>query len=50
MKRQADEDMVTYLRIKLAESDSAVVVKGEGTDMLTCRNLYIKNYYHEIRR
>lgn len=28
---------MTYLRIKLAESDNIIVVKGEGTDMLTCR-------------
>jgi hypothetical protein len=34
IKRQADEDMVTYPRIKLAESDSRDVVKGEGKDML----------------
>ena len=27
MKRYADEDMVTYLRIKLAESDSRMLLK-----------------------
>lgn len=37
IKQQADEDMVTYLRVKLAESDNKVV-KGEGKDMLTRRN------------
>jgi len=34
IKRQADEDMATYPRIKLAESDNRNVVKGEGKDML----------------
>ena len=34
IKRHADEDMVTYLRIKRAESDSGNAVKGEGKDML----------------
>jgi hypothetical protein len=48
IKRQADEDMVTYPRIKLAESDSRDAVKGEGKDMLTRMNLYIRNYYHKI--
>ena len=46
MKRQADEEMATYLRIKLAENDKEV--KGEGKDMLTRMNLRITNYYHEI--
>lgn len=35
IKRYADEDMVTYLRIKHAERDNSNVVKGEGKDMLT---------------
>lgn len=48
VKRQADEDMVTYLRVKLAESDSRDAVKGEGKDMLTRKNLCIRNCYHEI--
>jgi hypothetical protein len=50
IKRHADEDMVTYLRIKDAESDNDKVVKGEGKDVLTRKNLHIRNYYHEIRR
>ena len=50
IKRYADEDMVTYLRTKHAESDNTNVVKGEGKDMLTRKNLHIKNSYHEIRR
>ena len=50
IKRHADEDMVTYLRIKQAESNNSNVVKGEGKDMLTRRNLHIRNCYHEIRR
>jgi hypothetical protein len=50
IKRQAEEGMVTYLRVKLAESDNATVVKGEGKDMLTRRHLCIRNYYHEVRR
>ena len=48
IKRHADEDMVTYPRIKRAESDNGDVVKGEGKDMLTRKNLCIRNYYHEI--
>ncbi len=50
IKRQAVEDMVTYPRVKLAESDNSDVVRGEGKDMLTRMNLCIRNYYHEIRR
>ncbi len=46
----ADEDMVTYRRVKPAESDNEDVVKGEGKDMLTRISLYIKNCYHETRR
>ena len=33
IKQHADEDMVTYLRIKHAESDNEKVVKGKGKDM-----------------
>ena len=50
IKRHTDEDMVTYLRIKYAESGNDKVAKGEGKDMLTRKNLPIKNCYHEIRR
>jgi len=50
IKRHANEDMATYPRVKLAESDSRNAVKGEGKDMLTRKNLCIRNYYHEIRR
>ena len=51
IKRYADENMVTYLRIKHAISDNNnIVVKGEGKDMLTRKNLHIRNCYHEIRR
>ena len=50
IKRYADEDMVTYLRVKHTESDNNKVVKGEGKDMLTRKNLCIRNCYHEIRR
>lgn len=39
IKRHANEDVVTYLRIKHAENDSDKVVKGEGKDMLT-RKIY----------
>ena len=35
VKQETDENMVTYLRIKLAESDDKEIVKGEGRDMLT---------------
>jgi hypothetical protein len=35
IKRHTDDDMVTYLRIKYAESDSDSAVKGEGMDTLT---------------
>jgi hypothetical protein len=48
IKRQADEDMATYPRIKLAESDNRDAVKGEGKEMLTRMSLCIRNYYHEI--
>ena len=40
IKRHADEDMVTYLRIKHVESDNNKVVKDEGKDMLTRKNLH----------
>ena len=50
IKQHADEDMVTYLRIKHAESDNEKVVKGKGKDMITRKNLHIRNCYHEIRR
>jgi hypothetical protein len=50
IKRCTDEGMVTYLRIKYTESDNNNVVKGEGKDMLTRKNLHIRNCYHEIRR
>jgi hypothetical protein len=33
IKLRADEDMVTYLRIKLSESGRKI--KGKGLDMLT---------------
>ena len=37
IKRRAEEGMVTYPRAKHVGSDNNVV-KGEGKDMLTCRN------------
>ncbi len=36
VKLQADEDMVTYLRVKLVERGSNA--KGKGSDMLTKGN------------
>jgi hypothetical protein len=33
VKLRADEDMVTYLRVKLEETD---VHRGEGPNILTC--------------
>lgn len=38
IKQHADEDMMTYLRRKHAESDNDKVVKGEGKDMSTRKN------------
>jgi hypothetical protein len=45
VKLEADEDTVTYLRVKLSASDSAVSgIGGEGWNMCPRFDVFIRNH------
>jgi len=48
VKLRADENMVTYLRVKLLESSRKT--EGKGMNMLMRGNSNSRNYDYEIRK